>query len=260
MSSDRRLFQVEPERFSSSHGRHRPKGWTESVQSYLVEAKRELSCLVANERLLGRPYTWLITLNITEVMKAHEVNRLWAMVARRLRRAGVVGYRVAEVNADNLVHFHLLLSSQHTETELRDIVDEASADLPLRKHMEQVRSSYGTAGYILKAQVEGMSSNGKRVLKDKHGSKRTLFQPHTGIRKIGVVGKFFVKSKTELRAEMQKYAKQQAEAMKSLSKQRLVNHLFGFFGGYYSRAELTRLIAKHGNEEAFRSWADKLKP
>ena len=257
-SEKRRLFQAEPERFSSSHGRHRPKGWTESVQSYMVEAKRELACLMANQRLLGRPYTWLVTLNITEVMEPDEVNRLWAVVARRLRRAGVVAHRVAEVNSDDKVHFHLLLSSEHTKTELRGIVDKAAADLPLRKHLEQVKSSYGRAAYILKAQVEGVSADGKRVLKDKYRDKRTLFQPHTGIHKVGVVGKFFIKPKTQLRAVMQEYAKKQAEAMKSPSKRRLVNRLYGFFGGYYSRAELTRLIATHGDEEVWVAWADKL--
>ena len=259
MSSERRLFQAEPKWFSSSHGRHRPKGWTESVQSYKVEAQRELSCLMANQRLLGRPYTWLITLNIISVMSAAQVNKLWAVVARRLRRTGVVAYRVVEVNSDNKVHFHLLLSSEHTETDLRGILDKAAADLPLRKHMERVRLPYETAAYILKAPVEGVSSDRKRPLKDKHGNRRMLFTPHTGIRKIGVVGKFFLKPKTKLRAVMQEYAKKQAEAMKSPSKRRLVNHLYGFFGGAYSRVELTRIVAERGDEEAFRSWADKLK-
>jgi hypothetical protein len=224
-----------------------------------VEAKRELACLVANQRLLGRPYTWHICLNIIEVMEAHEVNRLWATVARRLRRGGVVAYRVAEVNPDDKVHFHLLLSSRHTPTELRKIVGMAVAELPLRKHIEPVRSSYATAAYILKAWVKGVSPDGRRMLKDKYGSKRTLFRVHTGIRKIGVVGDFFVKPKAQLRAVMREYAKKLAEAMESRSKQRLVNHLYDFFGGHYSMAELTRLIALHGDEEAWVAWAKKLK-
>ena len=207
------IFQDKPKFISNSL--HPDKGWTTSISGYLAEAKKLSGCLIENKRLHGKPYTWLVTLNIHKTMtpislKAWVENH-WTRIKRNLGSQKVVCFWAIEVNKKNKIHYHLLLTSNHTKKELEEIIEKS---MPLRGSVggwhKKVKIIDGKSKripyYITKAKIEGITKKGWHS-KDLYARKRILFKPNLGIRKHGKIGEFWAKSIEEIWDEKKKKAK-----------------------------------------------------
>jgi len=215
------IFQDKPKFISNSL--HPDKGWTTSISGYLAEAKKLSGCLIENKRLHGKPYTWLVTLNIhktmTPISLKEWVENHWTRIKRNLGSQKVVCFWAIEVNKKNKIHYHLLLTSNHTKKELEEIIEKS---MPLRGSVggwhKKVKIIDGKSKripyYITKAKIEGITKKGWHS-KDLYKRKRVLFVPHLGIKKHGIVGKFWLKSVDNIWTEKKKRAKDIAEKLEN---------------------------------------------
>ncbi len=191
------LFQEDP---LGSHGnnlRFNEKSWTDTIVGYLNESRRFVQCVMANMTLMHRPYTWLVNLNIEQELTPKEICSHRARFSRKMRQSGIVAVSVIEPTWPNRVHYHLLLSSQQSEKELRRIIAESMpTDIPFHSWVERIYNPLWWARYIVKAKAEGILNG--RVSKDIHGGKRLLFKPNLGFNKVGYIGEFWIRSRAKL--------------------------------------------------------------
>ena len=215
------IFQDKPKFISNSL--HPDKGWTTSISGYLAEAKKLSGCLIENKRLHGKPYTWLVTLNIhktmTPISLKEWVENHWTSITKNLRSQKVVCFWAIEVNKKNKIHYHLLLTSNHTKKELEEIIEKS---MPLRGSVggwhKKVKiidcKSKRIPYYITKAKIEGITKKGWHS-KDLYKKKRVLFVPNLGIKKHGIVGEFWLKSVKKIWTEKKKRAKALADKLEN---------------------------------------------
>jgi hypothetical protein len=259
MYSSRRtpLFQKQPEyftRYRNRQGKPAPKGFTESIQSYVKEAGKELTLLLRNRELQEHPYRWAATINLEKALSPKDINTTWARIARKLKRSGVVAYRIAEPSKANKVHFHLLVKSSHTEAELKRIVAAATDGIDCRTHVSPIEDEFRYVAYILKARIEVVV--GGKLVKDYHSPKRLLFQSKTGIRKVGTVGKFWVQPKAKIWESIRQQQQQLGEAVASPEMKCLIQYLYAdFFGKTIPKKQLERQIGLNVEEPAIKEWA-----
>ena len=244
----------------------KPKGWTDTVASYLNEAKKEATLLLRNRQLQGHPYRWDVGLNFEIDQTPKQIADTWAKVRRKLNQAGIVGYRILEITTDgngrpmNRVHYHMLVKSQHSQADLERAVDQSIPErIPYHKHVKPIENEWGYILYIVKAKVEGYDRRGRWV-KDLYADQRIMFRPKLGIKKVATVGKFWAnKPKAKVWAEIKDQERRIGENLQRPEVARLIEFIYkDFFGRQVARKDIERSIGLHADDEGIRRWAEKV--
>ncbi len=263
-SNHESLFQSDPLKYRQSS--FKPKGWTDTVESFLNEAKKEATLLLRNRQLQGHRYRWDVGINFEIDQTAKEISETWAKVGRKLNLAGVVAYRILEITTDgngcptNRVHYHLIVKSDHTKADLEQIIDQTiPTGIPYHKHVKPIDNEWGFILYILKARVEGWNKAGRWV-KDKYADERILFRPNLNIKKVAKVGEFWAnKSKATIWSEIKDKQGRIGENLQRPEVARLVKFIHeDFFGRQIARKEIERSIGLHADVEGIRQWAGRV--
>lgn len=228
---DGKIFQTKPTFHKPSQ--FKAKGWTDTVEGYINEAKKLTMCLLRNRRNMKRPYTWTVHLNINEVISPAEVSATWSSFCRNFRRRGMVCLWVREPNKLNKVHYHLVIKNITTRHDLEDAIEASMpprSQVKWRKKIEPIQNEWRYLHYITKAKIAGRVKG--KMVADMHRRKRRLFKPKLGIGKYGTVGKFWEggKSKKKLWAEIQAVEKKIAEGLANPDVVKLVDHVAGMVG------------------------------
>src|SRR5262249_26057728 len=108
-ATSRKIYQEKPA--YSKPSQHKPKCWTDSVLGYTNEAKQWATCVLRNRRLMGRPYTWAVHINLNEEIPPDLVADLWEKTKRKLNDRGIVCLWVREPNRLNKVHYHIIVKN-----------------------------------------------------------------------------------------------------------------------------------------------------
>ena len=251
------IYQPRP--LDSKLSMFRPKSWTESVQSYINEAKQLTMCIIRNRKLLKKPYTWLVTINFEDELEPSVVTTTWTKVARRLRQRGIICLWVREPSRANTVHYHLLLTNGIQGGRLSSIIDECMpqrSEMRWHSNLTPLDDDWWVAFYVTKAKVAG-KVDGEQV-EDRYGEKRRLFQPRIKLQKYGTIGKFWVKPKKVLWKEIAAEEKQIAEAIERQDVRRYVKHIYELLCETVSIKEIERSIGLHAHEPSLLAYIEKL--
>jgi hypothetical protein len=212
------LYQENP-RFASPKitrfGRvHVPKSYTQSIESFTTAGEAIVQSIAINRELRGQPYTWEAEINFERVLRAEEVAPFWNKVCRKLRKQGVVALWVVEVRPKNLIHYHLLVASEHSEQALRRIFTEAlPEDVPHRVHVNPLDDYLNFARYIFKVKVPGLKKG--ELCADINATNRLLFKPKLPFHKHGTIGPFWAAPKKAIEEERRSRGKKFNEEMEA---------------------------------------------
>ena len=228
------------------------------------EAKKEATLLLRNRKLQGHPYRWDVGINFEIEQSPKQISETWAKVRRKLKKAGVVGYRILEITTDgsghptNKVHYHIIVKSDHTKADLERAIDQSIPEgIPYHKHVKPIDNEWGYICYILKAKVEGWKQG--RWSNDLYVEQRIMFRPHLGIKKVATVGNFWVKSKATIWSEIKDQERRIAENLQRPEIARLVKFIHeNLFGCQEPLCDTERSIGLHADDEGVRRWAEKL--
>ena len=153
------IFQDEPLDYKPSH--FKLKGWTETIVGFIHEASKLSQCIVKNNRLMKRNYTWAVSNNIEQELSPHDIKEVWKKVCRKLKAKGVVALWVREPSRHNRCNYHLLVKSQITNFALAKAIEESMptrSELPWHKQVEPVKSQWYWPRYICKAKTRATST------------------------------------------------------------------------------------------------------
>lgn len=191
-----------------------PKSFTQSIESFVAAGEAAVQCIAINRELRGKPYTWEAEVNFERVLRPEEIASAWRKVCRKLRKQGVVALWVVEVRPNNLVHYHLLLASEHSERALRTILTDAiPLDVPHRVHVKRLDDYLNFARYIFKVKVSGLKDG--ELCADINAGSRLLFKPKLPFKKHGIIGPFWTKPKKAIEEERRARGKKFNEEMEA---------------------------------------------
>jgi hypothetical protein len=252
---DDKIYQKKP--LWSQPAVHKLKSWTETVEGYLNEAKKLTNCLFRNRKLAREPYTWFVTIYVDVVMEPKAINEWWKKAVRNLQRKGVVALWVREPTSTNKVHYHLLLRSRHSKSQLVNIIEESLPSRGLGRWHKNIKpvdgSDWRLLHYITKAKTAGETKSGKYVT-DLYRSKRLLFKRGLGIRKHGTIGAFWVKSKEGIWRDVQAKEKRIAEGLAQKNVKRLAEYAYEFMGGTVPLRKIERNFGYYSNSSGILNW------
>lgn len=256
---DEKLFQKKP--LFRKASQYRPKSWTDTVEGYLNEAKRLTSCILSNQRLMGRRYSWAVHINISDELSPDRHTRLWATACLKLRRRGATALWVREPNKANRVHYHLIIKSTISKKALEQAIEESMPDRNLvrwRKRVEPIKNHWHLAHYITKAKV-GKTIDGK-VVQDVYGKKRLLFKANLNMKKYGIIGQFWEPgvSKKKLWQQVIDRERRISEGLEDVRIQRLARHVHWMLDGYWSLKHIERSFGYWHDEPVVQEWANRL--
>lgn len=256
---DDKIYQKKP--IWSQPSTHKLKSWTETVEGYLNEAKKLTTCLFRNRKLAREPYTWFVTIYVDVVMQPKAVNDWWKKAARNLQRKGIVAIWVREPTSTNKVHYHMLLRSRHTQSQLTTIIEESLPSRKLgrwHKNIEPVEGGdWRLLHYITKAKTAGETKSGKFVT-DLYRRKRLLFKPGLGIRKHGTIGAFWVKSKEAIWSDVKAKEQRIAEGLAQANVKRLAEYAYEFVGGYVPLRQIERNFGYYSDSPGIQNWIEQV--
>ena len=257
---DQIFFQTNPP--YSKPSQFKAKGWTETVEGYINEAKQWAMCINRNRMLMKRPYSWVVHLNLNEEVSAEYVAPMWNRVTRKLNRKGVVCLWVREVNRLNKVHYHIIVKNRISADALKEAIEYAMpprSEVMWRKRVEPIKSQWHLAYYVVKAKIKGRTKKGKLV-SDLYAPKRLLFKPNLRFKKAGTVGDFWEqgKSKTKLWQDIIDTEKRIAEGLENGDVRRLIDHVHGMLGESVPRKRIERGLANWSSEPPVQDWIDRL--
>jgi len=257
---DGKLFQTNPTYHKPSQ--YPAKGWTETVEGYINEAKQWAMCINRNRKLMKRPYTWVVHLNLNEEVSPEYVAPMWNKVTRKLKRKGVVCLWVREVNRLNKIHYHIIVKNRISSDDLKSAIEDSMpprSEVVWRKRVEEIKSQWHLAYYVVKAKIRGTTKAGK-VVKDLYRRKRLLFKPHLGFRKAGTIGKFWEqgKSKTKMWADIKAIEAKIAEGLENPDVVKLVDHVADMLGDGVPRSRIERSFGYWSDAPSVQDWIDRL--
>lgn len=257
---DGKSFQTNPVYRKPSQ--FRAKGWTETVEGYINEAKQWAMCINRNRKLMKRPYTWVVHLNLNEEVSPEYVSPMWNKVKRKLNAHGIICLWVREVNRLNKVHYHIIIKNRISSDDLKAAIEDSMpprSEVMWRKRVEKIQSQWHLAYYVVKAKIAGKTRSGKFV-NDLYRHKRLLFKPHLGFRKVGTIGKFWEqgKSKTTMWKDIQTIEKKIAEGLENPDVVKLVDHVADMLGDAVPRSRIERSYGYWSDVESVQDWIDRL--
>ena len=220
------IFNVNPE-----EGKSNARRW-KTVNGFRREAKKLSSCLIQNERLQGRRYTWHITININQVLTDAEHKAIWKQATKHLRRH-VVAFWIREPDRSNHVNYHLIINSDISERRLRECVQAAfQQQQPITYGIAPIKSSFGLCRYITKAD-------------ERYVAKRLLFAPSCSLNKHGTIGAFWHTSIKTIWAEIIKNERRiSAVIAEHYAITQAAKYLRWASDGWYSFRRIRRKLAE----------------
>jgi hypothetical protein len=260
-AEDGRIFQEKP--LYSKPSIYPASGWTETVEGYIREAKELTLCLARNRKLMRRPYSWVVHLNISEELSPKAHGDLWTKACRKLRDRGVVCLWVREPTKNNRLHYHIVVKNPIGNAELRRAFE---ASMPPRSvvkwrlRIEPIKKEWRLLYYVSKAKIRGRVRG--KFVEDMHARKRLLLKPSLGLRKFGTVGDFWEpgKSKAVLWDEIKEIEAKIADGLETPHIHELLDHVENLVGNYpgFSRKKLERSFGHSAKTPAIRNWIDWL--
>lgn len=259
---DGKIFQTHPLFFPSQSSQHKPKGWTESEAGYINEAKQWAMCVWRNRKLMKRPYTWAVHINLNEEFPVDQISPMWQKVSSTLRKAGIVALWVREPNRLNKLHYHIIVKNQITEKALKNAIEDAMPSRSLvqwRKRVEPVKNEWRLCRYIFKAKVQGYNKKGVLV-KDLYRSKRLLFKAKMPFKKVGFIGDFWEqgKNKKKLWDDIKDIEKRIAEGLERPNVKRLCKYVYELLGETVPLKQIERSYGHDDNSRAVSNWIETL--
>ena len=253
------IYQTNPAQRQSSL--YPPKGWTDSVVGYVAEARRWVSCVTRNRRRMGRPYPWVVHLNLNRELPAAEVKAMWPKVCRRLRDRGVVCLWVREANRLNKVHYHIIVKAPLCRQAVAQAIEESMpprTEVRWQKRIEAIRDEWRLVNYVFKARIGGRRAG--KYVPDLNARKRLLFHSSLGFRKVGVVGDFWEDgaSKQSLWQEVQDEERRIAEGLRRPNVEEAARHVHQLIGGHIPLDRIRRSFGFFSESEGVRAWIDSL--
>lgn len=243
----------------------RPKGWTETVEGYLSEARQLARTLIDNRRLMGRTYScsWHLTINVEVSQTPEQITDLWVKACRNLRRKGLVALWVREPTRNGHVHYHLVVKSRTGQRDVRRIVRESMPELGVTTptgrrrlgwHMklQPVTNDWQLVHYVAKAKIAGYI-NGVKV-DDYYKNKRLLFSPNLDLKKYGTIGEFWERPKAALWQDVRDKEKKIAEGLTDPDVRRPAEHVHRLIGGYYPLRDIERNYGYYADDPVIQNW------
>lgn len=257
---DSKLFQINPLYHKSSL--YQSKGWTESTLGYIREAKQWAMCVIRNRRLMNRPYTWAVHINLNEEYPPDKISPMWKKVTRILEKHGISALWVRESNRLNKMHYHLVIKSEMTKVELERAIEEAMPSRQVvkwRKRIEPIIREWRLCHYIFKAKVKGHNRKGVLV-DDLYRDKRLLFKPNMPFRKVGTIGEFWEagKSKTKMWNEIKAVEKRIGEGLAKPNVKRLAKYVHEYIDGHIPLEKIERSFGYSAESDSVQDWIDRL--
>jgi hypothetical protein len=167
---------------------------------------------------------------------------------RSLRDNGIVALWIREPTKSNKVHYHLILRNKISRKELEKSIRAA---LPQKqpgqkragwhKSIRLVNYDWQLAHYVTKAKITGYIK-GQRVA-DYYARKRLLFVTGLPFHKVGVIGNFWVKSKTKMWQDVVDVEKRIGAGLDKPNVRRLAQHVHGMLGGYIPLKDIEVKVA-----------------
>jgi hypothetical protein len=255
-----KIYQENPA--YSKPSQHKPKGWTDSVLGYINEAKQWAMCVLRNRRLMGRPYTWAVHINLNEEIPPAQVADLWEKTKRKLNDCGIVCLWVREPNRLNKVHYHIIVKNAISKADLKKAIEESMPSRKVvkwRKRVEPITKEWRLCYYVFKAKASGRNKHGVMV-NDLYRHKRLLFLPNLPFKKVGTIGDFWErgKSKKKLWDEIKAIEKRIAEGLEKPNVKRLAEYVHDLIGGYFPLKEIERSFGLDADEPVVQDWIDRL--
>jgi hypothetical protein len=256
---DGKIFQTKPP--FNKPSQFRAKGWTETEQGYISEAKQMTMCLLRNRRYMRRPYTWAVHININEVLPPDAIASMWPPVCRNLRRNGVVCLWVREPNRRNTVHYHLVVKNHISRKQLEQAIEKSMpsrSEVKWRKKTEEIDNEWRYCHYITKAKIKGKVKG--KLVADMHRRKRRLFKAGLRFDKYGTVGNFWEagKTKKKLWDEIKETEKRIAKGLEDPDVDRLVQHVFEMMGETVPKKRSERSFGYSADFPAVQDWISQL--
>lgn len=257
---DGKLYQQRPT--YSKPSLYRPKGWTDTVVGYQREAKQWAMCLLRNRRLMKRPYTWAVHINLNEEFPPDQLGPMWTKVARKLEGRGIVALWVREANRLNKLHYHIVVKNIIGKTALKKAIEESMPSRTVvkwRKRVEPIKNEWRLCHYVVKAKVKGRNKIGV-VVDDLYWAKRLLFKAKMPFRKVGIIGDFWEqgKSKSKLWNDIKTIEKKISDGLEKPNVKRLAAYVHDFIGGYFPLQQVERSISHDADEPVVQEWIERL--
>jgi hypothetical protein len=232
---------------------HCDERFTESIQGFLIAGSQQQSYIIEANKMTGRHFEWFITVNMETVLSIESINKEWLTFTNRLRRyygEGMSVFWVREITpTDNRrIHYHMLVHSGFSsdESHVRKIFEKCLCKFS-RYHMqvEAVREPFHIVGYLLKQKPE-------------HRHKILLFKPGLGLKKFGMLGRFWPEGMTK--REIEKRVKgREAEIAKGASlsgRPELIRHISEFL--QMSFKQVRRYVGADPHHPAWLRWMENL--
>jgi hypothetical protein len=252
-----RLYQLNPLPY-----RNQPfklKSWTDTVAGYMNEADKLARCVMRNKKLMKRDYPWTVTINIEKELTPTEVKSVWQKVCRKLKSFNIIALWVREPSRKNHVNYHLVVSNAMTQAELDRVIElsmPGRKEINWHKQVDPVKNQWSYARYIVKAKT-GAEVNGKWV-RDKHRRKRLMFKSNLNLRKLGTIGRFWMKPKKKLWDEIKETEQRIGEGLKKPFVKELAQHVFEMFGEQVPLQRIERSFGYFADAPSTRQWIDQL--
>jgi hypothetical protein len=255
------LFQKNP--VFRKQSQFRPKGWTETVEGYLAEARQLARTLIDNRRLMGRSYSWHLTINVEVVQTATQITDLWVKACRNMRLKGLVALWVREPTCSGKVHYHLVVKSRIGQRALRGIIRDSMPDLGVKApsgrrrlgwHMklQPVTDDWQLVHYVSKAKIAGCVKGVK--VDDYYKNKRLLFSSNLKLKKYGTIGDFWERPKAALWQDVKDKEARIADGLKNPDVRRLARHVHDLLGGYVPLKDIERNYGYNADDPMIRDW------
>lgn len=246
----------------SKPSKFQPKGWTDTVLGYIREAKQWAMCLLRNRRLMKRPYTWAVHINLNEEVPLDTIAPMWEKTCRKLNDRGLVCIWVRESNRLNKMHYHIIVKTSISIAELKRAIDDAMPSRKVvkwRKRVEPIINEWRLCHYVFKAKVNGYNKHGIMV-DDLYRTKRLLFKANMPFRKVGTIGEFWEggKNKTKMWNEIRAIEKRIADGLGKPNMTLLVKHVYQLIGDTMPLKAIKRSLGYWADEPAIQDWLDSL--
>jgi hypothetical protein len=211
---------------------------------------------------MNRPYTWVVHLNLNDVLPPAAIANWWPKVCRKLNDRGIACLWVREANRLNKCHYHIIVKSVISWEALAQAIEEsmpARSIVKWRKRIESIKKEWRLAHYVVKAKVVGWNKHGFFV-NDLYSHKRLLFKPKMPFKKIGTIGDFWEPGKTKkvLWDEIKAIEKQIAEGLEKPYIRRLAQYVHDLIGGYYTLKHVERAFGYDADDPVVQGWIESL--
>jgi hypothetical protein len=143
-------------------------------------------CVLRNRKLMKRPYTWAVHINLNEEYRPDQVSPMWKKVARKLEDRCIVALWVREPNRLNKLHYHIIVKNQISKADLKKAIEDAMPPWSVvkwRKRVEQIKNEWRLCHSVFKAKAKGRTKKGVLV-NDLYRHKRLLFLPKMPFKKV----------------------------------------------------------------------------